>query len=144
MSLALLQKRKPNPSSDQTTLELMHVPVESFETPARDGVSVTLGGLGLIQVGRDKHSQQVASTWMNGVSGQVIRNKLRRVLEVSLENLAHNKSASEIKTHWAGFGQLLEAESHYALSCLGMEFIGFLPNHRLKFRPNFWEENVVE
>ena len=129
MSLAVLEnrKQKSKPSPDQTTLELMHVPVEPFETPALDGVSVTLGGLGLIQVGRDKHSQQTASTWMNGVSGQVIRNKLRRVLEASLENLALKKSASEIKTHWAGFGQLLETESHYELSLLGMEFIGFLP-----------------
>jgi len=106
----------------------MHVPVEPFETPAQDGISVTLGGLGLIQVGRDKNAQKIASTWMNGVSGQVIRNKLRRVLEESLENLAKKKSFSEIKTHWAGFGQLLETEAHYALSRLGMEFIGFLPN----------------
>ncbi len=131
MPLAVLQKRKSKPSPDQTTLELMHVPVEPFETPAQDGISVTLGGLGLIQVGRDKNAQKIASTWMNGVSGQVIRNKLRRVLEESLENLAKKKSSSEIKTHWAGFGQLLETQAHYALSRLGMEFIGFLPGKDL-------------
>ena len=130
MSLAVIQSQEKAFSPDQTTMELMHVPVDSFETPARDGISVTLGGLGLIQVGRDKDSQRIASVWMEGVSGQVIRNRLRRVLEESLESLARKKSSAEIKTHWAGFGQLLEAESHFSLVQLGMEFIGFLPDGR--------------
>ncbi len=112
---------------NQTTQELMHVDLNPVEMETSDDQSISIGGLGLVQVGRDALSQRIASGWMEKVSGREIREKIRKVVEGCLRNLARGRTAAEIRSHWAGVGQLLDVETRSAFKRMGLEFIGFLP-----------------